>query len=112
MPRAASVARAWARARGPPNAASTTYRRTQYGDPIKSSARRSGSESVNEAWRAGFAVANSSPAGLRSQTPISHTASMPAGVTSSQAGSGTSASVSCRPAARDRSPSQTAVLIS
>jgi hypothetical protein len=45
-------------------------------------------------------------------TPISRTASVPAGVTSSQAEAGTSASVTRRPAARDNSPSQIAVLIS
>jgi hypothetical protein len=77
-----------------------------------SSGCRSGSESVNEAWSAAFAWASSRPAGLRSQTPISHTASIPAGVTSSQADSGTSASVTRRPAARDSSSSQIAVLIS
>ena len=112
MPRAASAARASARARGPPNESSTTYRRTQYGDPITSSGRRSGSASRNEACSPALAFASSRPAGLRSHTPISHTASVPASVTSSQADAGTSASVTRRPAARDRSPSQMAVLTS
>jgi len=45
------------------------------------------------------------PAGLRSQTPISHTASTPGSTRSSQASAGTSASVSARPAVRERSVS-------
>ena len=40
-----------------------------------------------------FASARASPAGLRSQTPISHTASTPAGVTASQSAAATSARV-------------------
>ena len=112
MPRAASTARASARPRGPPNDASTTYRRTQYGDPITSADRRSGRASRNEACSPAFACVSSRPAGLRSHTPISHTASMPSGVTSSQAEAGTSASVTGRPAARDCSLSQIAVFTS
>ena len=57
MSRSASVVRAFARAWGPPNESSTTYRRTQYGDPITSSGRTSGSASRNE------------PAALRSRSP-------------------------------------------
>ena len=57
-------------------------------------------------------LAMASPAGLRSQTPISQTAPTLSGVTASQSAGVTSARVTARPAARDRLSSQTAVLIS
>ena len=66
----------------------------------------------NDAWSSSFALATASPAGLRSHTPISHTASTPSGVTESQSAPPTSANVRRRPAPRDSSSSQTAVLIS
>lgn len=112
MPRRARAARAAASAPAPPKASSATYRRTQYGDPITSSGRRSGSVSRNEARSAAFAFARARPAGFRSHTPISHTASTPAGVTSSHAESGTSASVTRQPVARDSPASHAAVLTS
>ena len=61
---------------------------------------------------AGSAVASARPAGLRSHTPISQTASTPAGVASSHSASGMSARLIRRPAARDSASSHTAVLIS
>ena len=69
------------------------------------------------AWRkddcnSGLALATANPAGLRCQTPISHTASVPSGVTESQSAGAMSASVNRRPAARDRSSNQTAVFTS
>ena len=57
-------------------------------------------------------MASARPAGLRSHTPISQTASTPAGVTSSHSASGTPDRVIRRPAARDSASSHTAVLIS
>ena len=68
--------------------------------------------SRNDACSPAFAFASARPAGLRSHTPISQTASMPGGVTASQPEAGTSASVTGCPAARARSPSQIAVLTS
>src|SRR6185437_10791281 len=66
----------------------------------------------NEAIALASPLVTASPAGLRCHTPISQTASTPAGVTASQSDAATSASVSRRPAARDSEVSQTAVLTS
>ena len=60
---------------------------------------------------AGLALADAN-AGLRSHTPISHTASVPAGVMASQSAPGTLARVTGCPAVRDISSSQTAVFTS
>ena len=70
--------------RGPPNEASTTYRRTQYGDPnLHVVSPQVGQAPPDEALQPGvIAVASSWPTGLRSQTPISRTASTRAGVSS------------------------------
>src|SRR5215471_17407900 len=77
-----------------------------------SSGFRSGSASANEAIILASALVTAGPAGLRSHTPISQTASTPAGVTASQSAAATSASVSWRPASWDSEVSQTAVLTS
>ena len=74
--------------------------------------RTSGRAWRKDACSSELALATASPAGLRCQTPMSHTASAPAGVTESQSAGGTSASVNRRPATRDRSSSHTAVLTS
>src|SRR6516162_9660651 len=79
---------------------------------MTSSGFRSGTASTNEAICLSSALVTASPAGLRSHTPISQTASTPAGVTASQSGAATSASVTRRPAAWDSEVSQTAVLTS
>ena len=79
---------------------------------MTSSGRTSGSAARNESCSPVFALASARPAGLRSHTPISHTASAPSGVTASHAACGTSPSVTRRPAARDKSASQIAVLTS
>src|SRR5689334_24122765 len=79
---------------------------------MMSSGFRSGSTSPNEAIIVASALVTASPAGLRSHTPISQTASTPAGVTASQSDAATSASVSRRPAAPDSEVSQTEVLTS
>ena len=60
----------------------------------------------------GDSSASCTPAGLRSHTPISHTASTPGGVTRSHSADGTSASVAPTPARSPTSWSQAAVLSS
>ncbi len=79
---------------------------------MMSSGLRSGSTSRNEAIILSSALVTASPAGLRSQTPISQTASAPSGVTASQSAGATSARVSRCPAAWDSEVSHTAVLTS
>src|ERR1700721_2125753 len=54
---------------------------------MMSESRRSGSAARNDSSSPALARASSRPAGLRSQTPISQTASTPDGVTESQAAS-------------------------
>ena len=72
----------------------------------------SGRASRNDSISPALASASSRPAGLRSQTPISQTASTPDGVTASQAGSLTVPRVTGVPAVRVSSSSQTAVFTS
>jgi hypothetical protein len=72
----------------------------------------SGSASRNDSISPALASASPRPAGLRSQTPISQTASTPDGVTASQAASVTVPRVTGAPADCASSVSQTAVLTS
>src|SRR5262245_31956520 len=65
---------------------------------MMSSSRRSGSAARKEATRPGSDFASATPAGLRSHTPISQTASTPGGVMASQADAGTVARVTGWPA--------------
>ena len=83
-----------------------------YADPITSAGVKSASVAWNSATCVGDDSARRTPSGLRSQTPISHTASMPGSVTRSHSSSGTSASVIDRPACTVRSWSQATALIS
>ena len=103
-PRAASCARASASPSGPPKRSSTTYSRTQYGDPITSSGSRSARVERKPAISPGSSRAIASPAGERRQTPISQTASTGRAASASHSAAGTASSV--------RPPSHTAVLIS
>ena len=107
-PRGRPVARARARgrcgrrsARRPRSAARSRASRS------RRPGRRSGSATRKLSASAGSARAISSPAGERSHTPISHTASTPSAARPSHARAGTCASV-CTP----RCDSHTAVLIS
>jgi hypothetical protein len=61
----------------------------QYGEPTTSSGRKSGSARLNESVSPSFARAIAIPAGLRSQTPISPTASKPRAAIVSHSLSGT-----------------------
>src|SRR5208337_2044691 len=69
---------------------------------MTSACRRSGSASANEACSSAFAFASATPAGLRPHTPISQTASTPAGTAASQSGAATQSSCRPRPPARCR----------
>ena len=112
IPRSARARRAAARPAGPPRRSSTTYSRTQYGEPTTSSVPRSGRISRNSAMRSGSAMAIAVPAGLRRHTPISQTASTPSSVSRSHAAAGTVASWTGPPVVRPRRSSQGQVSIS
>ena len=64
---------------------------------MTSASSRSGSAAWNDATWSADSSASCTPAGLRSHTPISHTASTPGGVTWSHSAAGTLASVVATP---------------
>ncbi len=84
----------------------------QYGDPTTSSVRKSGSARRKLSIRPSFSSAIAIPAGLRSQTPISQTASNPSTAIASHSCPGTPARSIAVPSRRLSSSSQTQVLIS
>ena len=84
----------------------------QYGEPTTSSVWKSGSARRKLSTRPAFSSAIAIPAGLRSQTPISQTASKPSAATASHSRPGTLARSIAAPSRRLSSSSQTQVLIS
>jgi len=84
----------------------------QYGEPTTSSAVTSGSASRKLSVSESFCSAIPIPAGLRSQTPISQTASNPSAAIASHSAAGTPASPIFFPTRARSSSSQTQVLIS
>src|SRR3982750_5001963 len=84
----------------------------QYGDPTLSSGWKSGNTRRKSCRRPGLRFAIAIPAGLRSQTPISHTASKPNAAIASHSWGGTEPSSMKFPYFLLRSASQTQVLIS
>ena len=82
----------------------------QYGDPATSAGSYPGSADSKLSVSAVFVMAMATPAGLRCQTPISHTASYPAKV--SQVSSGTPPRSTRLPARSLKAPSHGSVLIS
>ena len=84
----------------------------QYGEPTTSSVRKSGRARRKLSISPPFASAIAIPAGLRSQTPISQTASKPSAAIASHSPPGTVARSTGAPSRRLSSSSQTQVLIS
>ncbi len=84
----------------------------QYGDPTTSLGVQSGSAARNSATRSLFATAMAAPAGLRSHTPINHTASKPESAMASQCSAGTVDKFTDAPAFALSPVSQGHVLIS
>ena len=84
----------------------------QYGEPTTSFVWTSGSARRKLSIRPSFASATAIPAGLRSQTPISQTASKPSAAIASHSFAGTLARSIAVPSRRLSSSSQTHVLIS
>ena len=82
----------------------------QYGDPATSAGSYPGSAASKLSVSAAFVMAMATPAGLRCQTPISHTASYPA--SASQVCCGTPPRSTRRPAASLSAASHGSVLIS
>ena len=74
--------------------------------------RKSGNARLKSSIRPSFRLAIAMPAGLRSQTPISHTASNPCAASASHSAAGTEPKVTELPAFVLSSESQTQVLIS
>src|SRR3954453_15656996 len=84
----------------------------QYGDPTLSSGGKSGNAPRKASMRPGLRLAIAIPAGLRSQTPISHTASKPSAAIAFHSSGGTEPSSINVPYFLLRSATQTQVLIS
>src|SRR5262249_41644024 len=84
----------------------------QYGEPTLSAQAKSGSALRKSPSRPLFRLAMAIPAGLRSQTPISHTASQPYSAIAFHSGSGTQPKFRRTPSFWLRLKSQTHVLIS
>ena len=84
----------------------------QYGEPATSASAKSGRTRRKLSTSDSFASAIAFPAGLRSQTPISQTASNPSEAIASHSDSGTPARSTGLPSRRLSSSSQTQVLTS